>query len=867
MSNTKLQPKWRQKTTKEAPVIEKKEPITYIITDTSTDLFNNYKVACAHNSEIGIAEVEYVLHVEKDTLKEIINGSLKDYGYIPKGHLRNIKEIRCNQNNGSKLVARNIESNGETKTEIYIKTRLISSKLKNNFNCNQSIETYVINNSKGENVIPSMFIETPEVVENQIWGLEVDGILLECIQTLKSNNDRIEFECTPDMSLETWNYVKQKLYFISDYIESDVIDDEVKQIPNIQRFVRHFCLLLDIQYNNIRTLKTFIVQPISYTRAVNLKTTPGELLGTPKLDGALCVISTIASGWAIISLDLGSAKTTPDIIEKHKGLNNLLVFGEYLEKSNTIYLFDIIYWKEKPLYKMININRFKPLPDVVDYINSIEWETDMNLTIKHKEFYDMENKDNFELIHNYTDEPTDGMILYKKHNKYENGTIYKFKPAELNTIDLYLYKNNDTIYLCVAKYKTQKLKWKQADALKYAKILKGKLSLYQLSIPNYDDIGITDINNCLFENSEIENTVKQSTRGGFVVEVVWMADEGKWKFIRLRPDKTQPNMYETALDNFLLSIAPISSREFYSKNNSFYRYKDSARFNKINAYMSHCMNFYIRWFYAKTDQGSYATNVPVFNKFADVMCGRGGRLPVIDSLNIKKEIYFWDTDISSLETLKERMYRFKKKVKFDPDAKCLEKVIKYVKEIDVTNIDLVKKELEWFIQQNIAGEEMRQEEYIDALSIMYSIHYAFKSYNAFMAFANLINGITRPGSLLITNIIDAEIAMNLSPMKVYSMKPKNDNYDFSTIYNNMFLTSIPFVNEVTGNVEIIEEPALNSQALQKAMLNIGWELVNKTPIGYMPNNPQVKANIDVYLTDAEDKEWVKAHVLFCFRKL
>ena len=69
-----------------------------------------------------------------------------------------------------------------------------------------------------------------------------------------------------------------------------------------------------------------------------------------------------------------------------------------------------------------------------------EYTNDLHsLRVRYKIFLDMENEENYDILVNYNEEKTDGMILYQKNGTFLNSNIYKNKPGNLNTVDLLIH--------------------------------------------------------------------------------------------------------------------------------------------------------------------------------------------------------------------------------------------------------------------------------------------------------------------------------------------------------------------------------------------------------------------------------------------
>lgn len=201
------------------------------------------------------------------------------------------------------------------------------------------------------------------------------------------------------------------------------------------------------------------VNAISFTNKINHVVRPPNLLGTVKLDGIKAVLVSCESLYSR-RITLGNkigyiSCGTNDVVFDYTGKGaDMIIFGEYIEKSSTIYLFDCIYFNTS-LTNMTNIERVDLLRNASATFNDIVMTgTAMadnedannfirNIKIRHKIFLDMTESENYDTLMDYSAEKTDGIMLYEKEARYFDGKMYKNKPKELNTVDLLLHKTND----------------------------------------------------------------------------------------------------------------------------------------------------------------------------------------------------------------------------------------------------------------------------------------------------------------------------------------------------------------------------------------------------------------------------------------
>ena len=160
-------------------------------------------------------------------------------------------------------------------------------------------------------------------------------------------------------------------------------------------------------------------------------------------------------------------------------------------------------------------------------------------------------------------------------------------------------------------------------------------------------------------------------------------------------------------------------------------------------------------------------------------------------------------------------------------------------------------------------KKIKNWELIDFCFMTYAIHYMFGSKEGFDSFANVINHITMDNAVFVTNIIDMSTALPYINDK-NKQHTKCDvvrigNYNLSIPFNNIFNISLSYKSiQGDGTLEYSSEPVLTSDTLITQMKNIGWELIEK-------NTTNIIAK-DFQLYNNEDKEWVKHHVFFIFKK-
>ena len=222
----------------------------------------------------------------------------------------------------------------------------------------------------------------------------------------------------------------------------------------------------------------------------------------------------------------------------------------------------------------------------------------------------MTEQSNYDVLVNYNEEVTDGMILYHIDRMYDKNSIFKNKPGHLNTVDLIIHVTNDkTVLLCVLQHYNSKYKKQQKFGNSRSKLdtrfraelkkisnfnfssLKAEPSI--LSVGGKGDVGLTTLADCDFNNNDIKNTIINGGACDFIVECIWQNEKQNWKILKTRPDKQMPNGIKTVLDNFELSINPINKSRFYNPDFLYYKYEKDTKYASVRYYMSDSISNYI----------------------------------------------------------------------------------------------------------------------------------------------------------------------------------------------------------------------------------------------------------------------------------
>ena len=829
-------------------------------------------------------ELEMILHIGEDVYLDVMNGEYNNNGVTVSTEKSIVKEgsvlMYLYKNIQTKHVVRIIGD----KHESYIKSRIKSITEGDNINITLSSE----HATNSFHSIPSNGVHDTQVSERT--GMSFNGgdgyVIIKSIfneQNIPTISYRIEMEAA-NISESEWVKYYNDLVYLGGIFGSMGV--------NISKILKYFANIFERP--SLISLRDLAIDPISYTVDVNSVVKPAELLGTPKLDGKLAHIAIVMNNvvalesvYAGMTSEAGGASEASEasdsggvgfiktadkmIIYRFKEVKHeVLAFGELVESK--FWLFDPLYYGEV-LTNKINLLRLGMVPDIKDYLielmepdNIIMRSDDIDIKFVSKRFMPMNIEANYDVVQHFGSGPTDGMILYMANSKYYMGRIYKHKPAHMNTIDLFFHRNGNNVWLCYLHWRKS---YSDPVVGKFHKELGGlakkidsttSAKFVELDLPEYKNIGVTTLNKCDFEDDEIRDAIYNTKAGNFVVECIWSIVKKRWKIIKIRSDKVWPNSMAVISSNMGLLARMPTKEDFYAPDKRFYTFDDSAEYSAIRKWFrAFAKRYIVKFIGSSKNTEAHSTkgkDKPVLESTIDLnnidyyhmddyeienmgilSCGKGGDLTSVQHLPIRKKLWCWDISNPDLSELKRRLNLFG----------LLKHLKTFVIRLDQTSSAQVEAQI----------AEMK--DHMDAIIMMYSVHYMVRSIEGFGVFSRLLNSISERGTLFITNIIDAEVGMKLD-LEKYNIIPSETGLD--NAYGNIYRVSVPFKS--AGKRAYSEEPVIKSSVFISIMKTIGWDLVDHTIAEY--DNADTK-NISIELTDKDDKLWITAHNFYCFVKL
>ena len=370
---------------------------------------------------------------------------------------------------------------------------------------------------------------------------------------LVRNKDRVSFS-TPVGSID--------LTIVNDI--NYEVEFEIKKFANYDQVMSFMNILLQIRQRNFLTISNYVSRQVKNTyrnmvkvpyfigaqpetlQKTNISTLyKNKYSVTDKADGDRVFLLIDELGLVYyIDNNIDKVYKTP---LKSSTYKNTLIDGELVRIDNKLQFlaFDIIMYNNKDLRGDTQYtlkNRLTRLKDVVDNINRIH--IDPRYTISMKKYYynnvflaseiilkDIDSKpyNNDGLIFTPMDEP------YPTNKKWQ--TLLKWKPSELNTIDLYAVKTDQTNDW---KLYVQHVETKET---KETKILTEKNNnskvLFDTSVlcpePRTGDFLTSQTT---FSDTTIDPTTNEQYKSNTVIEFKWDTDSSKFVPLRTRWDKT-----------------------------------------------------------------------------------------------------------------------------------------------------------------------------------------------------------------------------------------------------------------------------------------------------------------------------------------
>ena len=309
---------------------------------------------------------------------------------------------------------------------------------------------------------------------------------------------------------------------------------------------------------------------------------------------------------------------------------NCIIDGELIDRK-MFYAFDLLCYNK---YNITDLNDWN-LTKRIEKLNEISEliKNSKNYKFEVKEFF-MENvfEKSKEIMDSIGDKPykNDGLIYTPIDQPYKTSSrllkTFKWKPVELNTIDLFSIKDKD--------------KWNLFVMGRNNKIIP-----FNIGRLCYDTSNLIT-NETTFDNSLIDPETKKPYQTKTVIEYYWNTDQQKFMPHRSRPEKTanpmkHGNFYKIACNIWKSIVNPLHIEDVANYNPGM----DLLRINHNKSKRE-----LIRQYTRKGD------------KVLDTGCGRGGDLKKFKDVRVN--LYAIDPDSASLEEAKIRSKNLNVDVKF-----------------------------------------------------------------------------------------------------------------------------------------------------------------------------------------------------------
>jgi SAM-dependent methyltransferase len=391
---------------------------------------------------------------------------------------------------------------------------------------------------------------------------------------------------------------------------------------------------------------------------------------TKKLDGLRYLLVTLKGQMYSISSKL-EIRWVP---YKSKGLENFIFDTEYFR--GYYHIFDIV----TPEFPTL----FKRVEEIIKILPKIEALGGAKPVVL-KEYYFTKNLENLYSVFkdqtkNLDDKIYDGLILVKQDEPYKKSNPLKWKPVHMNTVDFQIVKKeNLTFELLVG----------DVEALKH------------------------------FGNTLVTKKHYDTYKTGDIIEFSY--DGNKWVPIKLRNDKSKPNFYTVAEDNFQAVLSPFNPEETFNFRNALFNLR---RFHN-----------YIKRSYISKYKGK---------SVLDLACGKGGDFGkyVDTGFNF---VYGFDIDNESIKEATSRSLKIAKK--------------------NGTNITISVEE------RNLILKPVMLNTKVDLVICNFAFHYFYKSLPTFL---ESVNGNIKKGGYLILSFFNGSLIKDMKTAD-YEIKKSGSN--------------------------------------------------------------------------------------------
>lgn len=560
------------------------------------------------------------------------------------------------------------------------------------------------------------------------------------------------------------NSFKKLLYKKQNYeIELEAFSLINNNKINDKKFIKFHEIILKILFNNRQIFNEYqklvnyndfyTMNPISLNKETYIEKIPYYYSVTDKADGDKVQLFLFQKKIYIIT-------TNKEIVELSKTNveDSYIVEGEKIK--NRILLYDILYFKDKDVRQfnlkerlhfldlfLSSINKNKNFKfnfddidkNINDYVNFIQ----KNENIIEKKYIILPTGFNGKNeVYTYAEKiwntfqnmpyKLDGIIFtninqhYEKSFKLQKYPIYKWKPAELNSIDFYIIfskknkvnienQNYQEIYLYNYDYKGI-VPFKKRDNMHIAYI---KL----------------DKNNNIIDNEN--QIVKNKT----IVEMIYIKDN-IWNILRTRHDKTKKmqdtnskfgNHIKIAEDIFEIIQNPFDL--VFSNNNNIYYEKKSNLGKEMRKFNNHIKNELINKYCNK-------------KMILDVGIGKGGDIHKYYHAKVKCVVGVEPSNYDLFERKDSAINRYKDLLANNKDVpKMIFIESDFGLSLTVSKQKKIKKNIE---NENNIKEYLKKSKKYNIINFSFSFHYLYTPNYKQQLFKNINDKLSKKGMVIIT---------------------------------------------------------------------------------------------------------------------
>jgi len=462
---------------------------------------------------------------------------------------------------------------------------------------------------------------------------------------------------------------------------------------------------------------------------------------------------------------------------------------ECVRKLNRIIVlvFDVYYEEGKSV-------RDKPLAERLDIAATIlkQIKVDASIQIDLKRFYKISEID--EIKGDSPDYKNDGLIFTPANLPVPIAgswdAEFKWKPVELSTIDVKVKLHMDRTDLIVSGDKHAAKSAPHPPYVTFLKHLSTTAAAKPSKVHHYTDIVYATLDHVLTQTKEDQDDI----RDGYIVEMYW--DHRTWKPLRIRYDKTQPNVL-TTVENVWNSIThPITLDMIKlppNPNEESDVYYENAKDRKSN------LMYEMQQFHNEIKTKLILSGSTKGPALFDVACGKGG--------DIMKWIHGGyrvvvgvDKSEDNIVNAKDGIYARLLKTRLSKDAIYrflpMDSSIPYADQVEGISDPLLKETAQLVFKKT--GFQT-----FDVVSCQFAIHYFFGSRASVDALFANINSVLKSGGTLIVTCLDADEVNRLLAKKtqldgkedgtlIWSIKKDYTTYDKSAFDQkiDVFLESI-----------------------------------------------------------------------------